>query len=471
MMKSGIILASGALALALSGGAQAQEADPALVEAGRYLAIAGDCAACHMDPDSGNPYAGGFGVASPIGVIYGSNITPSETGIGGWSLDQFSAAVRKGRAPGGHFLYPAMPYTAFSGITNDDIKALYSYMMLGVEPVEHEVPKTELGFPFSMRPIMIGWDLLFGGGAPATNVPATGPERGKYLVETLAHCSTCHTPRGDLMEEKMDRFLGGGKVGSWTAPNITSDPDAGIGSWSEDDIYHYLKSGAIHGKAIAGGDMGTAVQNSFSHLTDDDVKSIAAYIKTVPPVTDPSATPRSGWTKSAPVPSAELETPLDVRDYQSLITAAANMPGARLYDGACATCHGYDGRGTPDGRLPSLVGSSAVGSSDPSNLVMTITEGINRTAQGNHAFMAAFGQQLSTQEIAELANYVATSFGDPAHKVTVEDVQRVYAAKSQTNWLIANAALLAWIGIAVAVLFVLLILWRLRAAMRGTRPA
>ncbi len=460
MNKSRMILISGALALFAAIPALGQEADQSLVEAGRYLAIAGDCSSCHSDPKTGNPYSGGFAVASPIGAIYGANITPSKSGIGGWTQEQFADAVRKGRAPDGKFLYPAMPYTAFSGITDTDIKALYSYFMLGVEPVENQPPKTELGFPFSIRPVMIGWNMLFGGTDPAADVPASGPQRGKYLVDTLAHCSTCHTPRGTLMQEEMGHYLGGGKVGSWTAPNITSDPDAGIGSWSEEDVFTYLKSGVVHGKGVAAGDMGLAVQNSFSMLTDDDLKSIAAYIKTVPAVTDPGAKPRSGWTKSAAIPASELEAPLDVRDYQTLITDPPGMEGARLYEGNCATCHGHDGHGTPDGRLPPLVGSSAVGSADPSNLVMTITLGVDRKAGGEHVFMPAFGPKLNTDQLAELANYVATSFGDPAHKVTPAVVERVYASKNDRSWIIANAAMLAWIAIALLGVIALWILWR-----------
>lgn len=465
MAKSRIMLISGGFALlALQAtSAMAQDADPSLVEAGRYLAVAGDCSSCHSDPKTGNPYAGGFGVDSPIGVIYGANITPSDSGIGGWTEDQFASAVRKGRSPGGHFLYPAMPYTAFAGVTDADIRALYAYFMLGVAPVDNQPPKTELGFPFSIRPVMIGWDMLFGGGAPATEVAASGVERGQYLVDTLAHCSTCHTPRGALMQEESGRYLGGGKVGSWTAPNITSDPDAGIGLWSEDDIFGYLKSGVVHGKGVAAGDMGLAVQNSFSQLTDDDLKSIAAYIKTVPPVSEAGAQPRSGWTRSATIPASELEAPLNAGDYQSLITDPSGMAGARLYAGNCATCHGHDGQGTADGQLPPLVGSSAVGSADPSNLVMTITHGVDRTVAGNRVFMPAFSPRLTTGQIAELANYVSTSFGDPKHAVTTEDVEQVYAAKDKTSWLIANAALLAWVGIAAAVIVALLFLrWLLR---------
>lgn len=446
-----------------AGIASAQDADPALVEQGHALAIAGDCAACHRDPATGNPFAGGYGVESPLGTIFGSNITPSKTaGIGSWTLDEFESAVRKGRV-GTHFLYPAMPYTAFSGISDADMKALYSYFMLGVKPADHQVEKTDLGFPFNIRLMMAGWDMLFGGTSPAKATPQSGVERGRYLVDTLAHCSTCHTPRNELMAEDMGRYLGGGKVGSWTAPNISSDPVSGIGSWSEQDLFTYLKTGALHGKAIAAGEMGTAVQNSFSQMGDGDLHDIAAYIKSVPPVTNAVAASRSGWSKSAPQPVSTLENPIAETDYATA-TDLSKMTGAELYEGACATCHGYDGRGTPDHRLPSLVGSSAVGSVDASNLVMTITEGVNRTVAGEHVFMpafgpqdTAFGPQFGPAQVAKVADYVATSFGEPNRHITEADVKLIYASATQKSWLIANIKMLMWIAIAVAAVFIIVV--------------
>lgn len=463
-----------ALGMATAGPVLAQDADPALVEQGHQLAIAGDCAACHRDPQSGNPYAGGFGVASPLGVIYGSNLTPSKTnGIGNWSFEDFTNAVRKGRV-GTHFLYPAMPYTAFSGISDADMKALYSYFMLGVKPDDHKVAETDLGFPFNIRLMMAGWDFLYGGTKPAAAAPASGVERGKYLVDTLAHCSTCHTPRNEMMAEDMSRYLGGGKVGSWTAPNISSDKVAGIGNWTEDELVTYLKTGALHGKAIAAGEMGTAVQNSFSKMSDQDIRDIAAYIKSVPPVPSPATTPRSGWTKSAPTPVDTLEKPIAETDYKKA-TDLSDMSGAELYQGACSTCHGYDGRGTADHRLPSLVGSSAVGSPDASNLVMTITEGVNRRVGDKHIFMPAFGPQdtefgpqFGPEQVAKVANYVATSFGSPDRHITTDDVNEIYASATKKSFLIANVKTFMGVGIVVVIvilaLLVGLFLRRKRAA-------
>ncbi|WP_206243499.1 cytochrome c [Novosphingobium terrae] len=454
--------------------APTSDADSSLVAQGRYLATAGDCAACHNDPKTGNPFAGGYGVESPLGTIYGSNITPSRSaGIGAWSLAQFSDAVRKGQAPGGHYLYPAMPYTAFAGLSDADVKALYSYFMLGVAPVDHTPPETRLAFPFSVRASMIGWNLLYSRSQPARATPVSGVARGRYLVETLGHCSTCHTPRDSLMGEKSDRFLTGGKVGSWTAPNITSDPDAGIGRWSQADLVRYLKTGALHGKAIAGGEMGTAVQNSFSKLTDGDLQDIAAYVRSVPGARDKFEGERSGWRDSAPLRADQLEHPMDRKDVKSFIDVD-RVSGAALYESACASCHGHNGRGSVDHVLPPLVGSSAVGSADPSNLVMTITQGIDRTVDGQRTLMPAFGPQhtefgpqFNAAQVAKVADYVATAFGNPNHHVTPDDVERIYHAKNEKGWLIASIPFVTWTAMAAVIALGIGAIWQRRKRKRA----
>ncbi len=193
--------------------AQAQDnggADPSLVERGHYLATAGDCAACH-----GDNAAGGLAIESPMGAIYASNISPDPVnGIGKWTLQEFGDALRKGRAPGKGWLYPAMPYTSYAGLSDDDVKALYSYFRLKVAPQAKPAPETKLPFPF-MRIAMIGWNFLnLHDGKAAGAIPVEGDQlkRGQELVETLGHCSTCHTPRNDLMGEIDSQHLAGGQV-------------------------------------------------------------------------------------------------------------------------------------------------------------------------------------------------------------------------------------------------------------------
>jgi len=429
--------------IAATGAAEAQTApDPALVERGEYVARAGDCAACHTMPVPGAaPFAGGYAIPSPMGDIVSTNITPSKThGIGNYSLEDFARAVRRGVLPDGTRLYPAMPYPAFSGIADDDIAALYAYFMLGVEPVDAApAAATRLPFPFDVRALMIGWNVLFGGTgfAPA---PGASPEviRGQYLVQTLGHCGTCHSPRNLLMgEETGSRYLSGGSVGGWIAPNITSDPVAGIGGWTGSEIVAFLRDGYAPGKGVAGGPMAEAVEHSLRHLSDGDLGAIAAYLKTVTAVGDPGATrPAFGWTEARPVAVTAYET--GNGPTQADLADASTLDGAILYNGACATCHGIDGAGTPDGTFPSLTASTTVGSDDPANLVLTISQGIDRKGAGGHAFMQAFGAELSDAQIAAIASYVTSRFGNPA--VTVDEAAvSALRAGGPTPWIVPAA--------------------------------
>jgi mono/diheme cytochrome c family protein len=446
-----------AASVVFAGLAQAQDASPDLVKRGEYLATAGDCSACHRDPHSGKPFSGGYAIQSPMGMIYGSNITPSKTaGIGDYSLADFTDVMRKGKAPGNHYLYPAMPYTAFAGLSDEDIHALYSYLMLGVPADDHPAPETDLPFPFSFRPVMAVWNLMFldSSAVPGSDAAAGSAERGEYLVRTLAHCSTCHTPRNGMMAEQGDRFLSGGKVGSWTAPNITPDAQAGIGDWSEAEIVTYLRTGALHGKAIAAGEMGTAVQNSFSKMQQSDLEAMAHYLKHVPAIGGSDR--KAPAVPPQPTPISAIETGMknDINDYVS----GDAMSGAQLYNGACATCHASDGRGTHDAQrfYPSLVGSSAVLSDDPANLIMTIAEGVDRKTEGDHAFMPEFRTQLTQAELTKIADYVSTNFGNPHHAITRADVEKTLKGESG-SWLVRYAHALSIIGGIVALLVIVLV--------------
>jgi len=223
----------------------------ALIEQGRMVATGADCMACHTVPRKGKPFAGGYGIASPLGTIYSTNITPSTQGISDYSEEDFSRAVRKGiRRDGGH-LYPAMPYDAYAEMTDDDLHALYTYFMKGVVPVDEEaVDHTALPFPFNIRSSMVLWNVLYATKEPFQPDPTKSDElnRGTYLAGALGHCSSCHTPRGPLMGEVSSAYLSGGPVGPWFAPNITSDPVSGIGSWSDDELVQYLSTGHTEGK-------------------------------------------------------------------------------------------------------------------------------------------------------------------------------------------------------------------------------
>src|SRR3984885_4502991 len=287
----------GCLIIAVAGGSWAEAAqteDAAsksaeLTERGAYLAKAADCGACHTAPH-GKPFAGGLAISSPVGTIYSTNITPSAGyGIGRYTEAQFALAVRRGIRADGAYLYPAMPYTSYSIFTDADVQALYAYFMQGTAAVDAPAPWTELPFPMNLRVSMIGWNLLFFDTTPFQPDPRQSQlwNRGRYLVTGAAHCSACHTPRGFLMQEKANEAFSGGQVGPWYAPNITSDVNSGIGSWSQDELVEYLRTGDVHRKAQAAGSMGEAVEHSFQYLSDADLEAMATYVRTVGAIRDP----------------------------------------------------------------------------------------------------------------------------------------------------------------------------------------
>lgn len=419
-----------AAALALPSFARADAADSAnsaagnaaLIKQGEYLAVAGDCMACHSTV-KGKPFAGGLPLKVPmLGTIYSSNITPdAQTGIGTWTLEDFDRAVRKGVAKDGHNLYPAMPYVSYAKISDDDVKALYAYFRFGVAPVNQAQRQSDIPWPLNMRwPLTVwNWVFLKEGAYQAKPSQSVAWNRGAYLVQGLAHCSTCHTPRGFGMQEKaLDEtgsgFLSGSVLAGWDGYNITSDPNSGIGSWSQAQLVQYLQTGSVPGLAQAAGPMGEAVQHSFSHMSDADIDAIATYIRTVPAVSDGAAHSRSAWGTPA----------TDVTRLRGVALSEALDP-ARLYLGNCATCHQAHGQGTPDGYYPPLFHNSTVGASNPGNLVQVILHGVHRKAGGNDVGMPAFATELSDAQIAALTNYVTKQFGNPAATVNANDVAKL----------------------------------------------
>jgi mono/diheme cytochrome c family protein len=428
------------------------------IERGRYLATAGDCAACHSAPGGNGEMAGGYPIVSPLGVIYSTNITPSrDHGVGGYSEQAFGRALRQGVRADGARLYPAMPYTAYAGLTDADVHDLYAYFMSGVSPVEKDAPTTRLPFPFNIRASMLAWNALFLRSKPVQAVPERDAQwnRGRYLAETLGHCSTCHTPRGLLMQEKTGAALSGGPLGAWYAPNITSDKVSGIGGWSHQEIAQYLSTGRVAGKAQAAGGMAEAVTHSFSKMNRADIDAIASYIATVPPVREPGdKRPAYDWGKPT---SAEA----------AIRGGAADLQGARLYSGLCAACHGRDGSGSPDGVIPSLHHNTTIGASRPDNLVAVILNGVDRTVGERHVLMPGFGegsfvQSLSDEQVASLATYLRGTYG-PGGEVTAKQVARAHALNTVSMLLVA-----ARLGLVLAVLVLIgAVAWWLRRRKRS----
>jgi len=453
------LLGTIALPLMLSASAHAQAAsDARTLEHGAYVARAADCMACHTAGD-GTPYGGGYVIASPMGNIYATNISPSKRyGIGDWTEARFARAIRTGVTPHGH-LYPAMPYPAYAGMTDDDVHALYVYLMHGVKPVDRPPEHvTALDFPFSQRWIMAGWNILFGTQTPipAAETKAGAPRRGEYLVKVLAHCSTCHTPRNALMGESQKHFLAGGSLGGWHVPNITSDSVTGIGGWSHDELVAYLRSGAAHGKSQAAGAMAEAVEHSLRFLSDDDLGAIADYLKTVPAIREAGqSVPSYARTKPKPDDLAMLDHAVDRQP--DAMANGASLNGRDLFVGACASCHQLNGQGTADQFYPSLTANTATGGATPQNLVLAILKGVHRTTNDGTVAMPAFQEELTDAQVSAVADYVFQRFGNPALRITPEQVTEIRKGGETRPFLLTIAPIATYAGLLVLALLVVLV--------------
>jgi fructose 5-dehydrogenase cytochrome subunit len=428
----------------------------ASAQRGAYMAIASDCSACHTAP-GGLPFAGGLAINSPVGTIYSTNITPSPSdGIGNYTEAQFARAVRDGVRADGANLYPAMPYTSYRVLTDADVNDLYAYFMHDVAPVNVASHPTSLPFPMNIRMSMKIWNLLFLNNQTFVADPKQSADwnRGAYLATGPAHCSTCHTPRGFLMEELSGSNLAGAQVDAWYAPNVTSDPVSGIGSWTQADLAQYLHTGVLPGKAQAAGGMGEAVEHSFQHLSPSDINAIATYIHTIPAMRNPSdVASRFSYGKPS-LAVASLRGENGVRSY-----TGTSPSGAELFQSNCASCHQAFGQGTKDGYYPSLFHNSATGAGNPDNLIAAILYGVDRSTSNRLAFMPGFGglpsdsNQLSNDEIATLSNFVLEQFGRVNGTVTAADV-----AQARRGAPSSSLVLLARIGIAVGAFVVLVAL-------------
>lgn len=267
---------------------QASKSQPTgseLIARGEYLTVAADCAACHTTK-SGKPFAGGLAFKLPFGTIYSPNITPDKTaGIGDWTDAEFVRAMRSGVGKHGEDLYPAFPYSSYALLSTDDILAIKAYLMT-LASVADPAPENSLAFPFNQRPLMRGWKFLFVPSGPFQPDPGKDKQwnDGAYLVEALAHCGECHTPRGLMFQRKQGVGLSGGDVDGWKAWNITSDKDYGLGNWSDEQIADMLTAGHAKDRGVAAGPMREAIDLSLSKLPKSDIDAIVAYLRTVPAV-------------------------------------------------------------------------------------------------------------------------------------------------------------------------------------------
>lgn len=415
------ILLTTAFALALAAPARA-ETDSA-VEAGRAVAIASDCIACHTVP-GGKPFVGGLPMQTPIGTIYSTNITPApRTGIGGYTYDDFARALRDGVAKDGHRLYPAMPYPSYAKLTETDMKALYAYFMNGVEAVEQPNRDSDIPWPLSIRWPLAVWNKMYVASKPFQ--PVAGRDetwnRGAYLVEGPGHCGSCHTPRGIGFQEKAlgagdgEHFLAGGTIDGWFAKSLRNDRGTGLGDWSEEEIATFLKTGRTERTAAFGG-MTEVITHSTQHMPDQDLAAMARYLKSLPA--------RGGKAYAA-------KTGDDTFD--ALRGGNYGKTGATVYAEFCQSCHRADGNGVPR-IFPALAGNSAVLPDDPGSLVRVVLAGgrMPATETGGTAYAMPGFTRLSDAEVADVLTFIRSSWGNNAPAVRPKDVAEARSATATT---------------------------------------
>jgi mono/diheme cytochrome c family protein len=386
------------------------------IERGKYLATAADCMVCHTT-QGGKEYAGGLGFKLPFGTLYSTNITPDkETGIGNYSDKDFLNAVQRGIRHDGARLYPAMPYTSYTYISDDDALAIKAYLF-SLPPVRASAPANTLAFPFNQRWAMMFWSALFNRDVRYEPDTSKSPEwnRGAYLAEALAHCGECHTPRNLAFALDNRKKFAGAVTAGWRAFNISSDTATGLGAWRDDDIVSYLSIGHAAGFGTASGPMGEAVDQSFSKLVPEDIRAVVTYLRTVP------ATPSRDLpaTLAPPAPASHRDG-----------GGTQNVRGKMVFEGACVSCHDWtgDSAATP---LATLTGSRAVNDPGATNVAQIVISGTRRHTPPGAVSMPAFGGSHSDAEIAAVANYVTARFGSKGSQITEREVSELRKQTSQ----------------------------------------
>ncbi|AZE11422.1 Putative diheme cytochrome c-553 [Pseudomonas chlororaphis subsp. aureofaciens] len=393
--------------------AAAASFDPALVSRGEYVARVSDCVACHSLPGKA-PFAGGLEMATPLGAIHATNVTPDrDTGIGAYSLADFDRAVRQGVAPGGRRLYPAMPYPSYVKLSDDDMRALYAFFMKGVQPASQPNVPSDIPWPLNMRWPIALWNGLFAPTTPYAAKPAEDAlwNRGAYIVQGPGHCGSCHTPRGLAFNEKaLDEsgapFLAGALLDGWYAPSLRQDANSGLGRWSEPQIVQFLKTGR-NKHAVVYGSMTEAFNNSTQFMADEDLAAIARYLKSLPGDPQRDGTP---WQYQAVSAAARLDS-----------------PGAHTYVTRCASCHGLDGQGQAEWMPPLAGATSALAKENASAINITLNGSQRVVAAGvpDAYRMPAFREQLSDREIAEVLTFVRGTWGNQGGAVDAQAVGKL----------------------------------------------
>ncbi len=390
---SGAVLA---LSLVLGGGlgaAQAAKTDAVVphdpgpsdpVGHGDYLVHASDCMPCHTGP--GQPsFSGGLLLNTPFGPMVSPNITPDkQTGIGLWTDDQFYRIIHNGIGRSGEYIYPVMSFTSYTKMTRQNVMAIKAYLF-SLKPVSAKRDVNQLAFPFNIRLSLLGWRIMFFQAGTYQNDPTKSAvwNRGAYLVQGAGHCGECHSPRNLLGAMELGRSLSGGIVDNYYAPNISSDPNAGLGARTVDQVKQFLRTGEEQNLGVAFGPMAEVVHYSMRWMTDDDLTAIATYLL-------------NAEKRPDPVP------PVPIKPEQE-------AAGRALYDGNCAQCHKADGSGVPHA-IPNLARNAAVVATRPDSVIAPMINGLE--GGGSYGAMPSFAGALSNQDMADIANYARTAWGN-----------------------------------------------------------
>ena len=363
------------------------------VARGEVLAAEGHCLSCHIRP-GGQPFAGGYGVNTPFGIIYGSNITPdSETGIGGWSLEAFTRAIREGVSRDGSHLFAAFPFNAYTELQDDDVKALYAYLMTR-PAVSATVPPMTVPFPLNVRFLQEGWKILCFRSGRYRPDPAKDAQwnRGAYLAQAVSDCGGCHTPRNALGGERLRDAYSGAVVDNWIAPPLTEANPSPI-PWTQEQLFSYLRTGVdpLHGAVAA--TMTPTIRDALDLpvVPDSDVRAIALYVSDID---------RAG-TRELNVEAVTREALKN----SSLGSGQDYDPDADLYASACLSCH-YNTGTVPLSARPELALNSALSLPEPTNFIQAVLRGIGSTEGARGLVMPAYASSLNDAELARLAAYL-----------------------------------------------------------------
>lgn len=414
---------SGALSLVAFAALAQSDADQS-VSRGEYLARAANCVACHSAP-GGEALAGGLKMATPVGDIFVTNITPDdETGIGTYTLEDFDNAMRRGVAQDGHLLYPAMPYPSYAKISDEDIEALYDYFMNEVPAVRQANQENEIPWILSFRWPLAIWNVLFFDDETYVEDSSQSDawNRGAYLVQGLGHCGACHTPRGLLWNEVAfddsdPEYLSGAFLDNWYASDLTQSNRAGLGRWSKEDVATYMKTGRnMHSTAF--GTMDEVIINSTQYLTSEDLDGMATYLTSLPAAHD------DGEYIYDDATVATLRGP-----------ERKTVQGANLYMQNCESCHVDTGKGYPP-YLPPLAGNPPVMDPDPASLINIVLNGSSRLIVDGtpDAYrMPGYRKSLNDQQIADIVSFMRSEWGNNASPVSATQVAGLRALTEQAD--------------------------------------